>query len=119
MFSGKTSFIFKLVKHRELVFNHTFHRILYCIPPGTVHLKPDLLHAFKSEYSAIEIIEGLPDLETNNLNENEEHKLVLSKEKSLNETHKQKITSEWIETIFFKADLHLKLSVKVLFNFCL
>ena len=60
------------------MFNTGFSRILYCIPPGTAHLKPDLIQAFKEECEEIEVIEGLPDVDLNSLNSNNEHKLVLS-----------------------------------------
>ena len=60
------------------MFNVTFTRILYCIPPGTAHLKPNLIQSFKEEFEQIEIIEGLPDVDLNSLNNNEDHKLVLS-----------------------------------------
>jgi hypothetical protein len=73
--SGKSFFMHKLVKYRNEIFTTRFHRIMFCIPPESLHQKSPFFNALKIEFPAIELILGLPKEE--NVLDNSLPKLIL------------------------------------------
>lgn len=75
--SGKSHFLFNLVKHRKHLFAEPFHRIIYCHPT-----EPDLSPGsywsnLKKEYANIEFCIGLPSLTKLDLHSNRLHTLLM------------------------------------------
>ncbi len=76
--SGKSRFALNLVKFRNDVYNEKFDRILYCLPASMIHLHYQFTNELREVYPAIEIIEGLPDLDALHLaSDKNSHKLVI------------------------------------------
>ena len=73
--SGKSMFIFHLVKYRNEIFTTQFHRLMYCIPPESQHQKQAFFEKLKAECSKLELILGLPKEE--NILDNTLPKLIL------------------------------------------
>lgn len=59
---GKSTFISQLLKHKERSFSDKFERIIFCIPPKTLHLKLDYFERVKQSVPHLEICEGLPTM---------------------------------------------------------
>ena len=73
--SGKSHFLFLLVKHRHEIFTTQFHRIFYCIPAESYHQKQAYFEKLKKECNEIELILGLP--KESNVLDNALPKLIL------------------------------------------
>ncbi len=73
--SGKSFFMFLLVKHRNEMFTTQFHRIMYCIPPESHYQKQAYYDKLKRECNEVELILGLPKEE--NVLDNALPKLIL------------------------------------------
>ena len=73
--SGKSHFMFLLVKHRNEIFTTVFHRVMYCIPPESQHQKQTYYEKLKRECKEVELILGLPKEE--NVLDNTLPKLIL------------------------------------------
>ena len=73
--SGKSYFMFQLVKYRNEIFTTQFHRIMYCIPPESQHQKQAYYQKLKAECNEVELILGLPKEE--NVLDNTLPKLIL------------------------------------------
>ena len=73
--SGKSTFMYFMLKHREAIFTSKFHRILFCIPPESAHEKMSFFDKMKKEYEHLELILGLPKEE--NVLDNALPKLII------------------------------------------
>jgi hypothetical protein len=58
--SGKSWWIMKLVKFRELLFDTKFNRILYCVPAKKSHVHLEIFNKIKEFFNHAELIFGLP-----------------------------------------------------------
>lgn len=58
--AGKSEFMLKLVKHRNKIFTTRFHRIMFCIPPESLHQKFEFFNKLKAEFGDLELVLGLP-----------------------------------------------------------
>ena len=75
---GKSRFAMKLVQFRNDVFNEKFDRILYALPESSLHLHQNFLENLREVCSFVEIVEGLPDIDSLNLGtEKSSHKLLI------------------------------------------
>ncbi len=74
---GKSSFILELVKNWECVYNHTFERIIYCLPEESLHLHQDFVKQLREVFPKIEIVEGLPQISLLGIKDNKNHKLLI------------------------------------------
>jgi hypothetical protein len=73
--SGKSHFMYLLVKFRNDIFTTRFHRIMFCIPPESLHQKIPFFNKLKEEFPEVELILGLPKEE--NVLDNALPKLIL------------------------------------------
>ena len=67
--------MYLLVKHRDEIFTTRFHRIMFCIPPESLHQKLQFFNKLKGEFNEIELVLGLPKEE--NVLDNALPKLIL------------------------------------------
>ncbi len=75
---GKSQFALNLVKYRDTVYNEKFERILYAFPESSLHLHDKFIQDLKEACTFVEIIEGLPDVDSLNLAaEKSSHKLLI------------------------------------------
>jgi hypothetical protein len=58
--SGKSWWILKLIKSRELLFDTKFNRILYCVPPKKSQVHITIFDKIKEFFNQAELIYGLP-----------------------------------------------------------
>lgn len=58
--SGKSWWILKLIKSRELLFDTKFNRILYCVPPKKSQVHLTIFDKIKEFFNQAELIYGLP-----------------------------------------------------------
>jgi hypothetical protein len=58
--TGKSFFIFQLVKYRKQMFNTEFHQIMFCIPPESQHQQRNFFEKLREEFKEIELVLGLP-----------------------------------------------------------
>ena len=77
--SGKSHFIYNLVKFREIVFNVKFKRIMYCMPPNCFNTRIDFINKLKDSCTDIQlqIIEDMPRIEELGLDLDTEPKLLI------------------------------------------
>ena len=76
--SGKSRFALNLIKYRANVYDQFFERILYCFPLNMLHLHHEFIKDLEAVYPEIEIVEGLPDLDSLHLTlDKTTHKLVV------------------------------------------
>ena len=76
--SGKSTFALQLIKYRNLVYTHPFSRIVYALPEESLHLHQDFLAKLREACEAVEIVEGLPDIQELHLaTEKNSHKLLV------------------------------------------
>ncbi len=40
---GKSTFILNVVEHRNVVYDQTFERVIYCLPEDSLHLHQDFI----------------------------------------------------------------------------
>ncbi len=90
--SGKSTFALKLIQNRAEVYNAQFERIVYALPQTSIHLHQDFIEKLKSAFPAIEICEGLPDVE----------ELYLTADKN---THKLLILDDLMTKVFSSAKM--------------
>ncbi len=75
---GKSQFALKLIKFRDVIYNKKFERIVYALPEASIHLHSTFIETLRSECDFIEIVEGLPDINSLNLAaEKTSHKLLI------------------------------------------
>jgi hypothetical protein len=75
--AGKSAFMLELVRHRAIVYDTTFKRVIYAIPHNSAHLHQDFLKNMKDACPELEVIEGLPDLTALHVTEDTTPKLML------------------------------------------
>jgi hypothetical protein len=73
--SGKSHFMYLMLKYRENIFTSKFHRILFCIPPESSHEKMPFYKKMEKEYEHLELVLGLPKEE--NVLDNALPKLII------------------------------------------
>ncbi len=75
---GKSRFALKLIEFRKDVFDEKFDRILYALPDTSLHLHQEFIQDLRNICPFVEIVEGLPDVDTLNLaTEKSSHKLLI------------------------------------------
>ena len=75
--SGKSTLIYLLVKHRDLMFTDTFKRVILCIPAGSCHQHQKYLEKMEIACPDLEIHEGPPDTNKLGLLLDDDHKLLI------------------------------------------
>ena len=75
--SGKSTFSLELIRHRLIVFDKEFSRIIYALPDDSIHLHEDFVKDLEKAYRNIEIVEGLPKVGDLHLKEDKFHKLLI------------------------------------------
>lgn len=75
--SGKSEFLFNLVKFREDLFTNQFERIIYCQANSFSAKNQSFFERLKSEFSTIELCQGLPSISGLNLDLNNSPSLLL------------------------------------------
>ncbi len=73
--SGKSHFMYLMLKFRETIFTSRFHRILFCIPPESAHEKMPFFKKMQTEFEPLELVLGLPKEE--NVLDNALPKLII------------------------------------------
>ena len=73
--SGKSHFMYLMLKYRETIFTSKFHRIMFCIPPESAHEKMPFFKKMEKEYEHLELVLGLPKEE--NVLDNALPKLII------------------------------------------
>jgi len=58
---GKSTFVFKLLKHRNQLFTSEFESIYYCLPPEASHRTTTFVESLRKMIPNIVIIFGLPE----------------------------------------------------------
>ena len=63
--SGKSRFIFNLIKHRTTMFSDEFQRIIYCLPPNCFNLHAEFLDNLKDVCADtdLKIMEDMPNID--------------------------------------------------------
>ncbi len=74
---GKSEFAFNLIKHRSVVYDVNFTRILYCLPEDNIHLHTDFINRLKATCDILEVVEGLPEVDKLQLKIDKRPKLVV------------------------------------------
>ena len=75
--SGKSQWILKLIKNRDLLFTERFHELYYCIPENVSHNPNPIFEEIKKSYPSARICYGLPDVTKLNLNFDNTSKLLI------------------------------------------
>lgn len=75
--SGKSHFLYLLVKFRDSLFSHQFNRIIYCQSNVSSEKNLNYIKKVKDLYQNLEVCQGLPNLEELNLLFNDGHTLLL------------------------------------------
>lgn len=75
--SGKSEFLYNLVKFRDDIFDNKFQRIIYCQANSTSIKNQTFFQRLKQEFSNIELCQGLPSVTGLNLDLNNSHTLIL------------------------------------------
>lgn len=75
--SGKSHFMYNLVKYRDCMFSNYFNRIIYCQSNLTSEKNINYVKKLKECFPNIETCQGLPKMSELNLLFNDGHKLVL------------------------------------------
>lgn len=104
--SGKSEFIMNLMKFRDSVFDNSFNRILYCIPPLSTQHHYNFIQRLTNHFADLEVIEGLPKIQKENLLDSDGHKLII-----LDDLVSDMMTSQEMKSIFTVHSHHSKLSV--------
>ncbi len=75
--AGKSQFCKQLIKHRNVVFDKEFTRVLYAIPEESAHLHQEFIEELRKYYNHLEIVEGLPNLSELQLRVDQRPKLII------------------------------------------
>ncbi len=75
--SGKSTFALELIKHRQVIYDNDFERIIYALPEDSIHLHHQFLEMVKTVYPPIEIVEGLPNINELHLKDDKSPKLLI------------------------------------------
>ncbi len=75
--AGKSTFALELIKHRKIVYDKDFERIIYALPEDSMHLHQTFLETLKNVYPEIEIVEGLPNINELHLKDDKTPKLLI------------------------------------------
>ncbi len=75
--AGKSTFALELIKHRNVVYDQDFQRIIFALPEDSIHLHQNFLEKLRQVYPAIEIVEGLPNINELHLKDDKESKLLI------------------------------------------
>lgn len=60
--SGKSELIAEFVRHKSLIFDKNFERIIYCQPEGLAHRPNRIFDQIKTDFPTAELVSGLPDV---------------------------------------------------------
>ena len=104
--SGKSEFIFSLLKYRDIMFDKVFDRILYCIPAKSTEHHYEYITRLSQFVPNLEVIEGLPKNARDCLLEGEGHKLII-----LDDLVHEMLKSEEIVKIFTVHSHHARVSI--------
>ena len=102
--AGKSSFILKLVEHRELLFDKVFQRIIYCLPRNSGHQHYAFSDKLRKACHFIEIVEGLPTQLS--LTHDTEAKLII-----MDDLIMEVVNSPSICNMFVRDSHHANLSI--------
>ncbi len=75
--SGKSTFALELIRNRSVVYDKTFERIIYALPEDSIHLHQAFIESLKNIYPAIEIVEGLPNINELHIKDDKVAKLLI------------------------------------------
>ncbi len=107
---GKSRFALKLIEFRNMIYNENFDRILYALPENALHLHQNFIENLRSVCPLIEIVEGLPDINSLNLAvESSTHKLLI-----MDDLMQQAFTSNKILELVTSTSHHSNISVVII-----
>ncbi len=75
--AGKSTFALELIRHRHIVYDKDFERIIYALPEDSMHLHQVFLETLRNIYPKIEIVEGLPNINELHLKDDNVPKLLI------------------------------------------
>jgi len=75
--SGKSTFILKLIKYRDQMFNQTFKRLIYCQPANLCIRGNPVFEQILKEFPTAELVCGLPDVTKLNLDMDTSPKCII------------------------------------------
>ena len=106
--SGKSHFIYQLIKFRDIVFESSFEQIIYCLPPNSLNLHIDFVNALHDVCSNLSliIIEDMPDLEALKLDANKRPKLLV-----IDDLMRKALNSSTFEDIITQKSHHANISI--------
>jgi len=58
--SGKSTFLFNMIKYRKEIMVTDYDRVIYCMPPENYQRKMDFVEKLRMEFPNLELILGLP-----------------------------------------------------------
>ncbi len=107
---GKSRFALKLIQFRDDIYSDSFDRILYALPESSMHLHQHFIKELRNICSFIEIVEGLPDIESLNLaSEKSSHKLLI-----MDDLMQQAFASNQILELVTSTSHHSNISVVII-----
>ncbi len=106
---GKSRLALKLVKYRTEVYNSPFERVLYSLPPETVHLHVDFIKELRNVCPHIQIIEGMPDQNDLHLTAGKAHKLLI-----IDDQMSETFNSQVILNLITRDSHHSNISVVII-----
>ena len=75
--SGKSTFMQRLVQHREQIFDRKFDRIIYCSPQCLSGAQNHYVEFLRKQFPALELSSELPCVNALNITSDGTHKLIL------------------------------------------
>lgn len=90
--SGKSSFIFELVKYRDVMFSEKFERIALALPKNSIHQHQGFIDQLTNEFPELEVVEGVPSPRSLGL---------------LDDISQHKVSSAFFPTLFFLKALFI------------
>ncbi len=107
---GKSRFASKLIEYRSSVYNESFDRILYALPESSIHLHQEFIQKLRTICHFIEIVEGVPDVESLNLSaDRNSHKLLI-----IDDLMQEVFTSKKILDLVTSTSHHSNISVVII-----
>ena len=103
---GKSEFILKIVKFRNEIFSTNMTRIMYFLPPHSMHTRRQYLTEMKTFFPQLEVYEGLPKLMELALHHEREPCLVI-----LEDLADEILNSGEMLSLFFKESHHMNITV--------